>query len=201
MDKNQFTTKSLLALVIVIVIAFFFYSNSQSQKQQDVKNVFAPDSEEFVILDTSEWRVCRNEKMGYEFKYPKPWLVYGEGSVSTTTGTYKTTPCVGPNVSVTNTQAESKPTHVFTVKVDSAADLGALFPDKKELTLEDVAGTNPSTEFVLKGERFIGFTREELPDALIFAGFRGDKLYTFFATKNFGNVALQAFFDNFNFTK
>ncbi len=47
-------------------------------------------------IDTADWQTCRNEKAGYEFRYPKDWFVYGEGAQST--GDFSliaTTTCTG----------------------------------------------------------------------------------------------------------
>jgi hypothetical protein len=44
-------------------------------KQQENEKENIPNEDDKKLIDTSDWKVCKNEKANYEFKYPGEWLV------------------------------------------------------------------------------------------------------------------------------
>jgi hypothetical protein len=71
---------SLIITAIVIAIGFVFLSSKEEVQIQN--NVVLNNSglgnkeevkQENEKINTSDWKICRNEKNGYEFKYPRTW--------------------------------------------------------------------------------------------------------------------------------
>lgn len=113
------------SIVIVVVIAAFslydFSLNrislmplSESHKVEPIPSPQttptqqATTSPSFIeTIDLSKnaianWSMCRNEKYGYEFKYPKGWYIYEHVFDNSEMGGYlkETTICEGPNMTL-----------------------------------------------------------------------------------------------------
>ncbi len=68
--------KTILNLIIILgIILGGFYLSSKIDTQNNDINGTTTTTEQ-ILLDTSDWLICRNEEYGYEFKYPKNWYLY-----------------------------------------------------------------------------------------------------------------------------
>lgn len=82
---NKVTWYSKLLAVIMLCGAIWlgFYFNSEFKKVADIKPVAIAQVNEKV--DTSDWKTYKNEKYGFEFKYPSDWkqsdIDYGNGEI------------------------------------------------------------------------------------------------------------------------
>lgn len=82
MRKSIFTIIIILGIVIV---SGLYVLREQKQALPEKLNSTSSPSISLETIDISasaiaNWSTCRNEKYGYEFKYPKGWYVYGSYS-------------------------------------------------------------------------------------------------------------------------
>ncbi|KKP69240.1 MAG: hypothetical protein UR66_C0001G0122 [Candidatus Moranbacteria bacterium GW2011_GWE1_35_17] len=105
MNKKISTITGALVLLAIAgaLSASFLFSDKQEKETQDQKNVVSNNSglenkeeikqeakktngdmsnkesettnKQGEEIDTSSWKICKNEKANYEFKYPNDWLI------------------------------------------------------------------------------------------------------------------------------
>ena len=83
-------TKAILILVVILIaggLGYVFLSNRFASNEQNTTNqpLTQPeqqknqesDSQEVEVItsniDTSDWKIYRNEELGFEFRYPRQW--------------------------------------------------------------------------------------------------------------------------------
>ncbi len=66
-NKVTWYSKLLAVIVFVGTIWLGFYFNSEFKKVSDIKPVEVQSQSD---IDTKDWKTYRNEKYGFEFKYP-----------------------------------------------------------------------------------------------------------------------------------
>ncbi len=73
---NKVTWYSELLAVIVLAgaICLGFYFKSEFKKVSDIKPVEVQSQSD---IDTKDWKTYRNEKYGFEFKYPESFIIEG----------------------------------------------------------------------------------------------------------------------------
>jgi len=69
-----------IALVVIAILggtaAWYAASHTGSTNGPDTIIAASTAATTSTALSTSDWLTCRNEKYGYEFKYPKGWYMY-----------------------------------------------------------------------------------------------------------------------------
>lgn len=90
-QKSILFWSSIIA-VIVAVFSLYYFSRDRlgikplpekltpTSYQSTTTSSTSPEALDFSAGAIANWSVCRNEKYGYEFKYPKGWYVYGSYS-------------------------------------------------------------------------------------------------------------------------
>jgi hypothetical protein len=96
MNKNLKVLGIGVLLIGLAVVGWFLYTVSQSQngvkltqnnienqKQEQGKQKSEGQIEELKTedIDTSNWKIYRNEELGFSFKYPTEWLVFNDGEL------------------------------------------------------------------------------------------------------------------------
>ncbi len=69
MNKKQGFSSILGIIIILIIVAGGIYWFSQN------KSVAPISPTDLISVDTSDWQTYRNEKYGFELKYPKDWEI------------------------------------------------------------------------------------------------------------------------------
>jgi len=72
----------VVVLIVAGVVGYYFYKTSQEQKEAEVPK---PEQE---IDETADWKTYRNDRYGYEVKYPNNWKVQEGGAPRSPTFSY-----------------------------------------------------------------------------------------------------------------
>src|SRR5258706_200562 len=84
---------TLATFALVVIVSLHKFSAPPLPKEPVTVNL--PPAN----IQTSKWETCRNQKAGYEFRYPKGWFAYGDKAWSTETPILiATTTCNGFSV-------------------------------------------------------------------------------------------------------
>ncbi len=82
--KSAFFLAGIIIIIILIISAgVFYYTKNQNTALRQPNNKQKSSSDIEVItsdVDTSDWKTYRNEKLRFEFKYPKNWEYNVRGS-------------------------------------------------------------------------------------------------------------------------
>lgn len=139
MQKNRkiLLVITFLFFISLVAVARYSFLKNQIALDTNLRNIQTiqpsqhTSSSSSDITDLSpeaiaEWDVCRNEKYGYEFKYPKGWYVYGSYTRNPPQVTGKTL-CeqgMGIHVSSTGPNTRHEPQKkVFFIFAENQTDL------------------------------------------------------------------------------
>jgi len=74
--KNFYVLSVIFVLLLVVSGIFWLYFQTLQTEDSQVQK--ESSDTEAIVSDTTNWKTYRNEEYGFEFQYPKKWLVRKE---------------------------------------------------------------------------------------------------------------------------
>ncbi len=170
--------KLIVAIVLLIAVATGF-AVYLSQKHRGPETPAIQKPEETATsteeIDTSGWKICRNEEYGWEIKYPPEWFVYGEGSASKYTPSFiRTTECIGKGVMISSYNVDedspTKKSNSINIRIDTPQDLRGTVHEGKTKIEEFFQNASELKEVILDKEKFLDYTPIDEIDTVMLLG-------------------------------
>lgn len=181
MQKHKIAVRIIAVIAVIILLTYARYSFVKNQIALDANlpNIHVVQPSQITstsstdIIDLSpeaiaKWDVCRNEKYGYEFKYPKGWRIY-QANHGTQKFEFNIKTCTSSNVIVDHSPSSGNIPSPFFRIVVSTKDDWQFAPFVGIKSLDEYFLKSPSTEFpasraskklVISGEKALLFILE-----------------------------------------